>query len=56
LFCKKTDTLIVGTGQTSRVDALLQAIEKLKILICTEHQWQVMLFPFPDCVEAKKQV
>jgi phosphoribosylaminoimidazolecarboxamide formyltransferase/IMP cyclohydrolase len=32
-FCKKRNTNIFRTGQTSRVDALLQAIEKAKPLV-----------------------
>jgi phosphoribosylaminoimidazolecarboxamide formyltransferase/IMP cyclohydrolase len=38
---QKTTLLPSGTGQTSRVDALLQAIEKLKFgFDLYGHQWQ----------------
>jgi phosphoribosylaminoimidazolecarboxamide formyltransferase / IMP cyclohydrolase len=51
----KNNTLIAsGTGQTSRVDALKQAIEKAKVF-GFELKNAVMasdaFFPFPDCVE-----
>jgi phosphoribosylaminoimidazolecarboxamide formyltransferase/IMP cyclohydrolase len=46
--------LASGTGQTSRVDALKQAIEKAKRNNFNLHQGVMAsdaFFPFPDCVE-----
>jgi phosphoribosylaminoimidazolecarboxamide formyltransferase/IMP cyclohydrolase len=54
----KNDTLIAsGTGQTSRVDALLQAIEKAKTFgfdLNGASMASDAFFPFPDCVEIAK--
>ncbi len=55
----KNNTLIAsGTGQTSRVDALKQAIEKATTFGFDLHG-SVMasdaFFPFPDCVEIAKE-
>lgn len=54
VLAKNKQLLAAGTGQTSRVDALKQAIEKAK-----EFQFDLngavmasdAFFPFPDCVE-----
>jgi phosphoribosylaminoimidazolecarboxamide formyltransferase/IMP cyclohydrolase len=54
VFAKKGTLIASGTGQTSRVDALKQAIEKAESF-GFELQGAVMasdaFFPFPDCVE-----
>lgn len=54
VLAKKGQLLASGVGQTSRVDALRQAIEKAKSF-GFELQGAVMasdaFFPFPDCVE-----
>jgi len=54
VFAKNNTLLASGTGQTSRVDALKQAIEKGKIF-GFDLKGAVMasdaFFPFPDCVE-----
>ena len=54
VLAKKGQLLASGVGQTSRVDALKQAIEKAKTF-GLELQGAVMasdaFFPFPDCVE-----
>ncbi len=54
----KNQTLIAsGTGQTSRVDALNQAIEKAKTFGFDLHGAVMAsdaFFPFPDCVEIAK--
>jgi phosphoribosylaminoimidazolecarboxamide formyltransferase/IMP cyclohydrolase len=54
VFAKNGQLLASGTGQTSRVDALKQAIEKatsfgfdLKGAVMASDAF----FPFPDCVE-----
>ena len=53
-FVKDKQLIASGTGQTSRVDALRQAIEKAKAFNF-DLQGAVMasdaFFPFPDCVE-----
>jgi phosphoribosylaminoimidazolecarboxamideformyltra nsferase len=54
VLAKNKQLIASGTGQTSRVDALKQAIEKAK-----EFQFDLSdavmasdaFFPFPDCVE-----
>lgn len=46
-----------GTGQTSRVDALLQAIEKARVFgfdLNGASMASDAFFPFPDCVEIAK--
>jgi phosphoribosylaminoimidazolecarboxamide formyltransferase/IMP cyclohydrolase len=57
LFFQKNGTLIAsGTGQTSRVDALQQAIETKNFhfdLGCCNGKR--CIFPFPDCVELAKE-
>ena len=54
VFTKEKQLLASGTGQTSRVDALKQSIEKAKSFNF-DLQGAVMasdaFFPFPDCVE-----
>lgn len=54
VFAKNQQLLASGTGQTSRVDALKQAIEKAKSFEF-DLNGAVMasdaFFPFPDCVE-----
>jgi phosphoribosylaminoimidazolecarboxamide formyltransferase/IMP cyclohydrolase len=57
LFCKNGTLIASGTGQTSRVDALQQAIEKANFHFDLQGAVMACIFPFPDCVElAKKQV
>jgi len=57
ILAKNGQLLASGTGQTSRVDALLQAIEKAKTF-GFDLNGAVMasdaFFPFPDCVEIAK--
>ncbi len=57
VFAKNNTLISAGTGQTSRVDALQQAIEKAK-LFGFDLNGAVMasdaFFPFPDCVELAK--
>jgi phosphoribosylaminoimidazolecarboxamide formyltransferase/IMP cyclohydrolase len=54
VLAKNRQLLASGTGQTSRVDALSQAIHKAKSFNF-DLQGAVMasdaFFPFPDCVE-----
>jgi phosphoribosylaminoimidazolecarboxamide formyltransferase/IMP cyclohydrolase len=54
VFSKNSTLVACGTGQTSRVDALKQAIEKA-ITFGFDLEGAVMasdaFFPFPDCVE-----
>jgi len=54
VLAKNKQLLASGTGQTSRVDALKQAIEKAK-MFNFDLKGAVMasdaFFPFPDCVE-----
>jgi phosphoribosylaminoimidazolecarboxamide formyltransferase/IMP cyclohydrolase len=53
-FCKN-GTLSSGTGQTSRVDALLQAIEKQNFGFDLNGASASDAFPFPDCVAIAKE-
>jgi phosphoribosylaminoimidazolecarboxamide formyltransferase / IMP cyclohydrolase len=57
VFAKNNTLIASGTGQTSRVDALKQAIEKANTF-GFELNGAVMasdaFFPFPDCVEIAK--
>jgi phosphoribosylaminoimidazolecarboxamide formyltransferase/IMP cyclohydrolase len=57
VFAKNKTLLASGTGQTSRVDALKQAIEKATTF-GFDLNGAVMasdaFFPFPDCVEIAK--
>jgi phosphoribosylaminoimidazolecarboxamide formyltransferase/IMP cyclohydrolase len=59
VLAKKGQLLASGVGQTSRVDALRQAIEKAKSF-GFDLQGAVMasdaFFPFPDCVEIAHKV
>ena len=59
VFAKDRQLISSGTGQTSRVDALNQAIEKAKHfnfdLNCAVMASDAF-FPFPDCVEIAKKV
>mgnify|MGYP001217686536 FL=1 len=59
VFAKNRQLISSGTGQTSRVDALNQAIEKAK-QFNFDLNGAVMasdaFFPFPDCVEIAKKV
>ena len=54
VFAKNKQLISSGVGQTSRVDALKQAVEKAKIFNL-DLKGSVMasdaFFPFPDCVE-----
>ncbi len=58
VFAKNKTLVASGTGQTSRVDALKQAIEKAHIF-GFDLNGAVMasdaFFPFPDCVEIAKE-
>jgi phosphoribosylaminoimidazolecarboxamide formyltransferase/IMP cyclohydrolase len=58
VLAKGKQLLASGTGQTSRVDALQQAIAKAKHFNF-DLEGAVMasdaFFPFPDCVEIAKQ-
>ncbi|MCL6462548.1 MAG: bifunctional phosphoribosylaminoimidazolecarboxamide formyltransferase/IMP cyclohydrolase [Flavobacterium micromati] len=57
VFAKNGTLISSGTGQTSRVDALLQAIEKAKNFGFDLHGASMAsdaFFPFPDCVEIAK--
>jgi len=57
VFAKNKTLISSGTGQTSRVDALTQAIEKAKTFNF-DLNGAIMasdaFFPFPDCVEIAK--
>ena len=57
VFAKNRQLIASGTGQTSRVDALNQAIEKAKTFQFDLHGAVMAsdaFFPFPDCVEIAK--
>lgn len=54
VLAKNKQLLASGTGQTSRVDALKQAIEKAKSFefdLKNSVMASDAFFPFPDCVE-----
>jgi phosphoribosylaminoimidazolecarboxamide formyltransferase/IMP cyclohydrolase len=54
VFAKNNTLIASGTGQTSRVDALKQAVEKAKNFGFDLHGAVMAsdaFFPFPDCVE-----
>jgi phosphoribosylaminoimidazolecarboxamide formyltransferase/IMP cyclohydrolase len=54
VFAKNRQLCASGTGQTSRVDALNQAIEKAKTFdfdLTGAVMASDAFFPFPDCVE-----
>lgn len=58
VFAKDGTLIASGTGQTSRVDALLQAIEKAKNFgfdLQGASMASDAFFPFPDCVEIAKK-
>jgi phosphoribosylaminoimidazolecarboxamide formyltransferase/IMP cyclohydrolase len=58
VFAKNGTLISSGTGQTSRVDALLQAIEKARIFgfdLNGASMASDAFFPFPDCVEIAKK-
>ena len=58
VFAKNGTLIASGTGQTSRVDALLQAIEKANNFHFDLHGAVMAsdaFFPFPDCVEIAKK-
>ena len=51
---KNKQLIGIGTGQTSRVDALMQSIEKAKqfgLSLDNAVMASDAFFPFPDCVE-----
>jgi phosphoribosylaminoimidazolecarboxamide formyltransferase/IMP cyclohydrolase len=57
VFAKNGTLISSGTGQTSRVDALLQAIEKARVFgfgLEGASMASDAFFPFPDCVEIAK--
>ena len=57
VFAKNKTLIASGTGQTSRVDALKQAIEKANSFEFDLHGAVMAsdaFFPFPDCVEIAK--
>lgn len=57
VFAKNGTLISSGTGQTSRVDALLQAIEKARVFGFSLEGASMAsdaFFPFPDCVEIAK--
>lgn len=57
VFAKNGTLISSGTGQTSRVDALLQAIEKARVFgfdLNGASMASDAFFPFPDCVEIAK--
>lgn len=57
VLAKNNTLLASGTGQTSRVDALQQAIEKAKHFVFSLEGSAMAsdaFFPFPDCVEIAK--
>lgn len=59
VFAKNGQLLASGTGQTSRVDALNQAIVKAKAFgfdLTGAVMASDAFFPFPDCVEIAKNV
>jgi phosphoribosylaminoimidazolecarboxamide formyltransferase/IMP cyclohydrolase len=58
VFAKNSTLIASGTGQTSRVDALQQAIEKANNFHFNLHGAVMAsdaFFPFPDCVEIAKE-
>jgi len=58
VFAKNGTLISSGTGQTSRVDALLQAIEKANAFGFSLEGASMAsdaFFPFPDCVEIAKK-
>jgi len=58
IFAKNNTLLSSGTGQTSRVDALMQAVEKATTFGFSLHGAVMAsdaFFPFPDCVALAKE-
>ena len=58
VFAKNGTLISSGTGQTSRVDALMQAIDKAKAFgfdLKGASMASDAFFPFPDCVELAKK-
>ena len=58
VFAKNGTLISSGTGQTSRVDALVQAIEKAKDFgfdLKGASMASDAFFPFPDCVQLAKE-
>ncbi len=58
VFAKNKTLIASGTGQTSRVDALVQAIEKANAFHFDLHGAVMAsdaFFPFPDCVAIAKE-
>lgn len=58
VFAKNRQLLASGTGQTSRVDALKQAVEKARNFgfdLSGAVMASDAFFPFPDCVELAKK-
>ena len=58
VFAKDNTLIASGTGQTSRVDALLQAVEKAKSFgfsLDGASMASDAFFPFPDCVALAKK-
>ncbi|WP_133507529.1 bifunctional phosphoribosylaminoimidazolecarboxamide formyltransferase/IMP cyclohydrolase [Flavobacterium chryseum] len=59
VFAKNGTLISSGTGQTSRVDALVQAVDKAKAFgfdLTGASMASDAFFPFPDCVELAKKV
>lgn len=57
VFAKNGTLISSGTGQTSRVDALIQAVDKAKAFgfdLNGASMASDAFFPFPDCVELAK--
>ncbi|MEN2399731.1 bifunctional phosphoribosylaminoimidazolecarboxamide formyltransferase/IMP cyclohydrolase [Flavobacterium sp. MC2016-06] len=58
VFAKDGTLISSGTGQTSRVDALIQAVDKAKAFgfdLTGASMASDAFFPFPDCVELAKK-
>nr|WP_315219881.1 bifunctional phosphoribosylaminoimidazolecarboxamide formyltransferase/IMP cyclohydrolase [uncultured Flavobacterium sp.] len=58
VFAKNGTLIASGTGQTSRVDALMQAVDKAKAFgfdLTGASMASDAFFPFPDCVELAKK-
>jgi len=58
VFAKNGTLISSGTGQTSRVDALIQAVDKARAFgfdLTGASMASDAFFPFPDCVELAKK-
>ena len=58
VFAKNKQLIASGVGQTSRVDALKQAVKKansFKLDLTESVMASDAFFPFPDCVELAKK-